>query len=133
MERRQLEAERERLIQALNEAQTQLASATGSDDEVYEAAIHILQTERDELQTQKEQLESQLTELRSHGEATAPTVLRELLTRLADEKSRLAVERDQLKSNLDGVEAQLSALGIEGGPASLVTTVVQLTEERSRY
>lgn len=133
MERRQLEAERERLIQALNEAQTQLASATGSDDEVYEAAIHILQKERDELQAQKEQLEAQLTELRSHGEATAPAVLRELLTRLAEEKSRLAVERDHLKSNLDAVESQLAALGIEGGPASLVTTIVQLTEERSQY
>ena len=133
LERRQLEAERERLVQALQEAQTQLASATGSDDELYETAIRILQQERDELQAQKAQLEAQLTEIRSHGEGTAPAVLRDMLTRLSEEKARLAIERDQLKSNLSEVESQLAGLGIEGGTAGLVSTIVQLTEERSHY
>lgn len=131
-ERAQLEAERERLMQALQEAQTQLASATGSDDEVYETAIRILQQERDELQSQKEKLEAQLAEIRARGEGQAPAILRDMLTRLSEEKARFAQERDQLKAQLNDVEAQLAAVGIEGGAQGLVNTIVQLTDERSR-
>ena len=131
-ERAQLEAEREKLMQALQEAQTQLASASGNEDEVYGAVIRVIQQERDELQAQKQQLEAQLTDIRSRGEGS-PTVLRDLLTNMSEEKARLTVERDQIKEQLITVEAQLKALGIEGGSGGLVTSFAQLLDERSQY
>jgi signal transduction histidine kinase len=132
-ERSQLEAEREKLMQALQEAQTKLATATGDDDEVYQAMVRVLQQERDELQAQKAQLETQLTDIREHGQTATPAVLRDMLTNLSEEKARLSVERDQIKSQLSSVEEQLGALGIEGGPAGLATVIFQLTNERSQY
>jgi signal transduction histidine kinase len=132
-ERSQLEAEREKLMQALQEAQTQLATASGDDDEVYEAMVRVLQKERDELLAQKQQLEGQINDIRARGEAPAPAILRDMLTNLSEEKSRLAVERDQIKEQLTDVEGQLRALGIEGGPKGLATMIVQLTDERSHF
>ncbi|MCC7448730.1 MAG: hypothetical protein IT324_15030 [Anaerolineae bacterium] len=132
-ERAQLEAERERLMQALQEAQTKLATSSGDEDEVYEAMVRVLQQERDELQAQKAQLEAQLAEIRTRGQAPAPAVLRDMLTSLSEEKARLSVERDQIKGQLTEVEAQLKALGIEGGATGLASVILQLTNERSHY
>jgi signal transduction histidine kinase len=132
-ERAQLESEREKLMQALQDAQTRLVSATGSDEEVFSTMVNVLQQERDELQAQKEQLELQLTEIRQRGEAPAPAVLRDVLTNLSEEKARLALERDQIKSQLIEVESQLKSLGIEGGTGGLAAMFLQLTEERSFY
>jgi signal transduction histidine kinase len=131
-ERRRLEAEREQLVQALQEAQTQLASASGSDDEMLRTLVRVLQQERDDLLAQKELLEQQLIEIRKGGN-TAPAMLRDLLTRQSEERARLEAERDQLRAQLTDVEAQLRALGIEGGPNALLTTIASLTDERSRY
>jgi len=131
-ERRRLEAEREQLVQALQEAQTQLARASGGDDEMLRTLVHALQKERDDLLAQKELLEQQLIEIRKGGN-TAPAMLRELLVRQSEERARLEAERDQLRAQLADVEAQLRALGIEGGPNALLTTLVSLTDERSRY
>ncbi len=132
-ERSQLEAEREKLMQALQEAQTKLATATGDDEEVYQTMVGVLQKERDELQAQKAQLEAQLADIRERGQAPTPAVLRDMLTNLSEEKARLSVERDQIKSQLGDVEEQLRALGIEGGPTGLATVIFQLTNERSQY
>ncbi len=132
-ERSQLEAERERLMQALQEAQTKLATTSGDEDEVYEAMVRVLQRERDELQAQKAQLEAQLVEIRTRGQAPAPAMLRDMLTNLSEEKARLSVERDQIKGQLTEVEAQLKALGIEGGATGLASVFLQLTNERSHY
>ncbi|MEP7286341.1 MAG: ATP-binding protein [Chloroflexota bacterium] len=132
-ERSQLEAEREKLMLALQEAQARLATASGNDDEMYSAMIKVIQQERDELQAQKAQLEGQLSEIRQHGQAPTPTALRNLLTNLTEEKAHLALERDQIKGQLADVEAQLGALGVEGGPGGLAAVFVQLTDERSHY
>jgi signal transduction histidine kinase/uncharacterized protein (UPF0335 family) len=131
-ERRRLEAEREQLVQALQEAQTQLASASGSDDEMLRTLVRVLQQERDDLLAQKALLEQQLIEIRKGGN-TAPAMLRDLLVRQSEERARLEAERDQLRAQLTDVEAQLRALGIEGGPSALITTLANLTDERSRY
>jgi signal transduction histidine kinase/uncharacterized protein (UPF0335 family) len=131
-ERRRLEAEREQLVQALQEAQTQLASASGSDDEMLRTLVRVLQQERDDLLAQKALLEQQLIEIRKGGN-TAPAMLRDLLVRQSEERARLEAERDQLRAQLTDVEAQLRALGIEGGPNALITTLANLTDERSRY
>jgi signal transduction histidine kinase/uncharacterized protein (UPF0335 family) len=131
-ERRRLEAEREQLVQALQEAQAQLASASGSDDEMLRTVVRVLQQERDDLLAQKEMLERQLIEIRKGGN-TAPAMLRDLLMRQSEERARLEAERDQLRAQLTDVEAQLRALGIEGGTSALLTTLASLTDERSRY
>src|SRR5262249_25766905 len=129
-----LEAEREKLMQALQQASAQLASVSGDDEEVYGAVVKVLQRERDDLQAQKAQLENQLIELRASGAAgNTPAMLPDVLTTLSDEKARLALERDQIKGQLIEVEAQLKAFGIEGGTAGLTTLIVQLTDERSYY
>ncbi len=132
-ERSQLSAERERLSQALQEAQAKMLGATNSgDDDAYAAMIEVLQKERDELQAQRAQLEAQLVDIRKRGAAPAPAVLRRVLTNLSEEKSRLLVERNQIASQLTEVQEQLKALGIEG-PGGLAQMLAQLTDERSYY
>jgi len=134
-ERQELAAERELLTQALQEAQTALIGATASDDaQVYSTLIDSLRRERDDLQAQKQKLERQLDEVRRQGASgTVPPALRELLEDLSEDKARLALDRDQLKQELDEVYNQLRALGIEGGPLALATTLGQLSEERTYY
>lgn len=132
-ERTQLANERERLAQALQEAQTRMLGITASDDDdVYATMVDVLQKERDELQTQKAQLEAQLAEIRKRGAAPAPAVLRRVLTNLSEEKSRLLVERNQIAGQLSEVQEQLKALGIEG-PGGLARMLARLTEERGYY
>lgn len=130
-ERIRLEAERERLAQALQEAEWTLASNNNPGDVQF--FVEQLQAERDDLVAQKEALEQELAALRKAGTASASGMVREMITRMSEDKVRLELERDQLKAQLGEVEAQLTELGIEGGPAGLLTTIVTLTEERSRY
>lgn len=132
-ERLQLEAERERLLQAMQEAQTQLATVTGDDEEMYDTMRMVLRRERDDLQSQKEKLESELGELRSKGSKDAPDVLRGMLNRLSEDKARLAIERDMLKGQLGELETQLAGLGIEGGTSGLTQMILQLTDERGYF
>jgi signal transduction histidine kinase len=132
-ERTRLEAERERLMKALQEAQAQLAAASGHEDEGFQAIVEVLQREKEELYAQKRTLEEQLAQLRSAGGGQASAMMREVLTRMSEEKARFVVERDQLRAQLSAVEQQLAALGIEGGSTSLITTLVSLTDERSQY
>lgn len=132
-ERSQLEAERERLLTALQEAQTQLATVSGDDQNVYETMLGMLQQERDDLQKQKVTLEAELNNIRARGMTETPALLRETLTRMSEERARLAVERDAIKGQLDSVQQQLTALGIEGGTAGLAASIMQLTDERSYF
>lgn len=133
-ERRELASERERLSQALAQAQATLVSATGETDEgAFDAMIEALRRERDDLQAQKAKLERQLEEIRGARERAVPAALREMLEELSDEKARLAAERDAIQSELDDVTAQLQSLGIEGGPLAVAKALAQLTEERTYY
>ncbi|MCD4687246.1 MAG: hypothetical protein K8S97_15060, partial [Anaerolineae bacterium] len=133
-ERQDLASERERLAKALHEAQTTLISATAEEDEdVYGAMIDVLRRERDELQVQKGKLERQLQDIREAKESAVPVALREMLEELTEDKARLAAERDAISNDLDDVQAQLRALGIEGGPLAVAKALGQLTEERSYY
>ncbi len=134
-ERVQLTVEREKLVEALQEAQTQLATASGDDQEVYRTMVGVLEQERAELQTQKTRLEQDLAELRAKGQTQteSPGLVREMLTRLSDERAHLTVERDQVKQQLSEVEGELAELGIEGGAKGLSSVIVQLTDERTQY
>jgi signal transduction histidine kinase/heme/copper-type cytochrome/quinol oxidase subunit 2 len=132
-ERAQLESERERLMLALQEAQTQLATVSGNDQQVYETMLNMIQTERDELQAQKDKLENELENIRARGAGETPALLRDTLTRMTEERARILVERDAIKQQLEGVQQQMASLGIEGGTSALASTIVTLTEERSYY
>lgn len=131
-ERQQLSAERELLSQALQEAQATLVSATGEGDEsgVYGSMIEALRRERDELLVQKTKLERHLEDVRSAREAAVPGTLRTILEELSTDKARLAAERETLQAQLDNVQSQLKAMGIEGGPLAVAQALAKLTEER---
>lgn len=133
MERANLASERERLAQAVQEAQTRLISAGGDGADVLQAMVETLQKERDDLQTQKRQLEGQLEEIRLRGATVPPpAVLRKVLTNLSEEKARLQDERDRLSTQLTEMEGEMKALGISGA-AGLASVIAQLTEERAHY
>jgi signal transduction histidine kinase len=133
-ERAQLAAERESLLQAIQEAQTKLLIETRrDDDEIYTAMIEQLQQERDELQKQRAQLEAQLNEIRERGVTLPPpAVLRKVLTTLSEDKARLEAEREQLTTQMRAMNEQLKALGIDG-PGALSQMLAQITEERTYY
>ena len=132
-ERSALSDERERLAQALQEAQTSILGVTArNEDDVYGTMIDVLQKERDDLQAQKAQLEAQLDDIRKRGSGPAPAVVRRALVTLSEEKAHLLVERNHIASQLAQVSEQLKSLGIEG-PSGLVQVVAQLTEERAFY
>ncbi len=131
-ERRQLATERERLAKALQDAQATLGSAQG-DEDVFNHMIEMLRHERDELQVQKTKLERQLQEIRDNREPVVPAALRDMLTELGEDKTRLSGERDALKQELDDVHMQLKAMGLEGGSLGTAQMLGQLTEERSYY
>lgn len=133
-ERKELSAERELLAKALQEAQATLVSATAEGDEdVYGTMFEALRRERDELSVQKSKLERQLLDIREAREAAVPGALRDMLTELSEDKVRLTSERDDIRKELDEVQAQLRAMGIEGGPLAVARALGQLTEERSYY
>ncbi|MFN8418072.1 MAG: ATP-binding protein [Anaerolineae bacterium] len=132
-ERSTLESERERLMQALQEAQAQLATVTGDDQDVYQAMLRMVQQERDELQAQKDKLETEISEIRARGTGETPTLMRDMLTRMSEERARLSVERDSIKQQLSSIEGEMTALGIEGGSAGLAQTIMKLTDERGYY
>lgn len=133
-ERHELAAERERLSQALQEAQATLVTATASGDEdVYQTMIESLRRERDELQVQKTKLERHLDDIRSVKERAVPDTLRDMLAELSDDKARLTAERDTMAAELDAVNSQLQTLGIDAGPLSVAKILGQLTEERTYF
>lgn len=132
-ERIQLEIERESLATALKEAQNQLMFSTTEGQDLIGQTVDALSRERDELQSQKGKLEEELSRLRALTGNAAPGVLRDMLTRLSEDRARLELERDAMKRQLTDAEFQLEALGIEGGTPGVVNTVVQLMDERSRY
>lgn len=131
-EQQRLQQERDALMRRLQDAETALAGATGSDNaDVYNAMIEMLQRERDDLVAQRGQLQAQLEELRAGGQAALPESFQQMLSRMTDDRARLEVERDRLSSQLTDLEAQLSALGIENGPSGLAQLVGQLHEQRA--
>jgi signal transduction histidine kinase len=131
-EQERLQQERGDLLKRLQEAETALAGATGSDNAgVFNTMIEVLQRERDDLAVQRDAMQNQLQELRSTGQMPLPESFQQMLTRMTDDKARLSVERDRLASTLARIESQLQALGIENGPSGLAQLVSQLHDQRS--
>lgn len=130
-EQQRLQEERNQLLARLQEAETALAGATGTNDEgVFNTMIEVLRREKDDLIAQRESLKTQLKELRGTGQAPVPAAVQEVLKTMSAEKARLEMERDQLGSKLSDIEGQLQALGING-TAGLVQLVGQLHDQRA--
>jgi signal transduction histidine kinase len=129
-EYQQLLDERDRMANRLREAETALAGAMSStDDGALKTLNDVLKRERDELQAQRDRLQEQLAEMRQRP--PMPQNLQEILERMSDERARLEIERDTLSGKLADIEAQLTALGIQEGPAGLAQLISQLYEQRA--
>jgi signal transduction histidine kinase len=131
-EEQRLADERDHLSSRLREAEAALAGATATDNEtVLKTLVDVLQREIEDLTERRSRLEGQVSELRAGRTLSPSEFVREMVTRLDVENARLEVERDQLGDQVMGAEAQLKALGIEGGLTGLAQLVAQLFEQRS--
>ncbi|MEL6272349.1 MAG: hypothetical protein AAFR22_21275, partial [Chloroflexota bacterium] len=133
-EHEKLREEREQLSKRLEEAETALASATGTDDEaMFKAQIETLNREKQGLVNELALLRSQLAEMRQTTTdiAQVPQVAQDMLEKMSLERQRLQNERDNLNDRLGEIESQLQAMGLEGGAAGLSQMVKQLYDQRS--
>jgi signal transduction histidine kinase len=131
-EQQRLQAERDSLLQRLQEAEAALQGAVPSSDEtMFDDMVEALQREKDDLLNQRDRLQQQLEELRTGGGVTVPRDMQSMLERMAEERLRLQAERDQLSSKLIDIQSQLNSLGIEEGPAGLAQLINQLIEQRA--
>ena len=129
-DQQRLTEERDRLATRLREAETALAGATTSDQEMmFGSMIDLLRRERDQLVTQRDRLHEQLAELRRG--APIPHMLQDMIGQMGAEKSRLEVENERLSSKLTDIETQLVALGIQGGTDGVAQLIAQLYEQRA--
>ena len=128
----QLRAERAELQRRLQDAETALASATGTEeDALFNAEIEILNREKRDLQLELEALRVQLEELRAIGGNPEPTAAEGYVEEMAREQERLETDRDQLALRLDDIRDQLEAMGIDASDMGLTQIVKQLYEQRS--
>jgi len=130
VEQKQLREDRDRLAARLQEVETMLAGATSTDNEVmFARLVEVLRREKDELEIQRNQMEAELRELR--GNKAIPQVVQDMLDRMSHEKAQLDAERRQLMAQIDDIQAQLTALGIEDGPAGVSRFIEQLYQDRA--
>ncbi len=131
-EQEDLREERDTLAQQLEEAETALASATGTDKAaLFQSAIEMLNREKQDLEAELESLRKQLEGVRGHQEDALPQAAQDVVQTMAIERERLADERDKLEGRLDNIESQLKSMGLEVGPAGLAQMVRQLYDQRS--
>lgn len=129
-EQERLREERDALAERLQEAETALTSATGTDNEaMFQATIEQLDREKHDLEAELASLRQQLAELR--GQGTTPEAAQDMLDTMAQERERLQAEKNRLSTRLSDIESQLEALGFEGGAAGLAQIVQQLYDQRS--
>ena len=131
-EQEDLREERDTLAQQLEEAETALASATGTDKAaLFQSAIEMLNREKQDLEAELKSLRKQLEGVRGHQEDALPQAAQDVVQTMAIERERLADERDKLEGRLDNIESQLKSMGLEVGPAGLAQMVRQLYDQRS--
>lgn len=122
--------ERDRLAARLREAETALAGAVSTDQEImFGSMIDLLRRERDQLLSQRDRLQEELGEIRRG--APIPHVVQDMIDRIGVERSRLEVENERLSSKLIDIETQLVALGIQGGTEGVAQLIAQLYEQRA--
>ncbi len=127
-----LRAERDELAQQLEEAETALASATGTDTEaMVQTLTETLRREKDSLEAERDALVAQLAEIRGEGVPSEEVNLNEVMAQMTAEKMRLEADTEVMQGRLQDIEGQLEALGIEGGAAGLAQLVRQLYDQRA--
>ena len=131
-EQEDLRDERDALAQKLEEAETALASATGTDKEaLFRSTIDMLNREKHDLEAELVMLRRQLDELRGQSGGALPQVAQDMVETMTQERERLAGERDKLVGQLEDIEGQLDDMGLEVGPEGLAQMVRYLYEQRS--
>lgn len=131
-EQERLREERDQLAERLEEAETALTSATGTDNEaLFQAQIEQLDREKRDLTAELESLRAQLDEVRQGAAATSPEAVQDMLDTMAKERERLQNDKERLSSRLNDIESQLEALGFEGGTVGLAQIIQQLYDQRS--
>lgn len=131
-EHERLRYERDQLAQRLQEAETALTTATGTDeDALFQTQIETLNREKAELTVELEALRDQLTELEGIEGEAAPEKAADVLEGMTRERERLEAGKEELNTRLLSVQDELEALGIDGGTLGLTQLVQQLYEQRA--
>ncbi len=131
-EQEQLRQERDQLSQRVQEAETALASATGTDSEaIYNMMVETLSREKEDLLREMSSLQAQLADVRQQASSGSSHAVNDVVDSMTAERGRLQSERDQLSQRLEDIERQLNALGLEGGASGLAQMVQQLYEEKA--
>lgn len=129
-EQERLRDERDDLSARLLEAEAALTSATTSDrDAILNNMLEAFEAEKADLTSERDRLQQQLSELRAGAN---PQNTRDLIQKMASEKTRLRDERDQLKGKLSDIASQLEGLGIEVDATGFAQLIRQLSEQRAQ-
>jgi signal transduction histidine kinase/uncharacterized membrane protein len=128
-----LRNERDQLAQRLQQAETTLAGATGTDNEaLFRAQIETLNREKRDLTDELNLLRSQLEEMSSVQEDTPPQGIESMLNAMSEANERLQAGRQDLTIRLDDIQDQLIALGIDTEEMGFGQLVQQLYDQRSK-
>lgn len=129
-EQERLRGERDELSARLLEAEAALTSATTTDrDAILNNMLDSFEHEKADLISERDRLQQQLSELKVGAN---PQNTRELIQKMASEKTRLRNERDQLKGKLSDIAGQLEGLGIEVDATGFAQLIRQLSEQRAQ-
>jgi signal transduction histidine kinase len=131
-EHQKLREERDSLLKRLQEAEAALHGAVSTgDSSVLNDMTEALMLEKEDLIAQREKLQQQLDDLRANDRIILPQDMQVLVNNMTEEKSRLEDERDRFSAKLEEIHSQLSALGVEEGPAGAAQLINQLSEQRA--
>jgi len=132
-EHERLRNERDQMAQRLQQAETALAGATGTDDEaVFRTQIETLNREKRDLMVELRSLQAQLAEISEIQDDTPPQGIENVLNSMSEANERLMAGRTDIHIRLDDVRDQLDALGIDAEGVGFTQLVQQLYDQRSK-
>lgn len=128
----ELRAERDRLLQRLQEIESVMQGVRATDNQsMMQAQARTLHEERERLQRERDALARELDDLRARDKEVADQDVQELLNYMMDERNRLEDERNQLVERVQLMEKQLQTMGISDDRSGLSELIQQLYEERA--
>lgn len=130
-EQERLREERDMLARRLQEAEAALSGVTAGDNAAaLNNLIEQLGREKEALLRERDRLERQLDLLHTPDSQVDQSELQLMIDRMMEEHALLKHERDQITDQLETLQTQLEALGIENGAGGLAQLIAQLFEER---